>query len=337
MQIEQAARQCAKLRLAISGPSGSGKTYSALHVAKGLVSSWDKICIIDTENGSAHMYAAFGPYRVLALSAPYTPERYIEALHIAIAAGFEVVILDGISQEWSGEGGILDLQGKLADTKYRGNSWSAWREVTPRHNALVEAIQQSSAHVIATLRVKTEYLQTEEFGKKQIKKVGLAPIQRENVEYEFDLVFDLSAEHLAYASKDRTGLFDGRSLKLTSEVGHTLRHWLSPVPAVSAPPVEVAVPAGIAKITATPATSTTPTTSSAPGEYVLQATEIVRTSQGQEFAKVTLSCGSEVSSVWARDLTLTELLPGTVLLAELKKNKGSLYIESYQVRKEAAA
>ncbi len=332
MEIQQAARQRAKLRLAIAGPSGSGKTYSSLLVAAGLA-KWEKICVIDTENGSAHMYAGMGPYSVLGLFAPYTPERYIEALHAALRAGFEVVILDGISQEWSGEGGILDLQGKLADTKYRGNSWSAWREVTPRHNALVEAIQQSSAHVIATLRVKTEYIQTEEFGKKQIKKVGLAPIQRENVEYEFDLVFDLSADHLAYASKDRTGLFDGRSLKITTEVGQALLQWLNPVAAVPAPPAEVAIPASVVKSIAIPTASTTP---SASGEYVLQAAEIVRTSQGQEFVKVTLACGNEISSVWAKDLTLAELQPGTVLLAELKKNKGSLYVDSYQVRKGAA-
>ena len=333
MEIQQAARQCAKLRLAIAGPSGSGKTYSALLVAGGLA-KWEKICIVDTENGSAHLYASLGPYRVLGLAAPYTPERYIEALQAALKAGFEVVVIDGISQEWSGEGGILDLQGKLADTKYRGNSWSAWREVTPRHNALVEAIQQSSAHVIATLRVKTEYVQTEEFGKKQIKKVGLAPIQRENVEYEFDLVFDLSADHLACASKDRTGLFDGRSLKLTTDVGRTLWQWLNPgtvAAAMQMPPVEVLVPAGTARLS--PAPAVTPTS----GEFVLQASEIVRTSQGQEYVKVTLSSGDEVSSVWAKDLALAELPPGTVLLTELKKNKGTLYVESYQVRKGAAA
>ena len=148
MLIQPAERKSAKLRMAITGPSGSGKTFSALLLSRGLVDGnkadkFEKVCLIDTESGSGHLYADLGPYRVLTLAAPYSPERYIEALRTAEKAGFEVIIIDSLSAEWSGEGGILDLQGKLADTKYRGNSWSAWREVTPRHNALIEAMENT--------------------------------------------------------------------------------------------------------------------------------------------------------------------------------------------------
>ena len=169
MEFKPAQRKRAKLRLAIAGPSGSGKSYSALVVASG-IAPWSKIAVIDSENGSAELYAHLGGYSVLTIEAPYDPQKYINAIHIAEQSGFEVIIIDSLSHAWNGEGGILDQQGKVADAKYKGNSWAAWRECTPKHNALVEAMLKSSCHIIATMRSKTEYAQVTENGKTGINR-----------------------------------------------------------------------------------------------------------------------------------------------------------------------
>ena len=343
MQIQPAERKSAKLRMALTGPSGSGKTYSALLLSRGLVDSWEKILLIDTENGSGHLYAALGPYHVLGLAAPFSPERYIEAIQTAIKAGFEVIIIDSLTPEWTGDGGILDVQGKLADTKYRGNSWSAWREVTPKHNALIEAMQQSPAHMIATLRVKVEYLQSDENGKKKIQKIGTAPVQREGLEHEFDLVFDLNAEHLAYASKDRTSLFDGQSLRLSEEVGQSMRKWLNPqlqvekgaegtVSEVKRSSRKVAekettlkpVPPAVAAVPVSPSPAVAE-------EYVLLSAEKVRAPKGQEYVKLVLSLDGRHYTVWGQEALLATLKPGTILKAALKQNKGIYYIDDYEI------
>lgn len=226
MGFKKAKRSKAKLRLAIAGPSGAGKTYSSLLVASGICPI-EKVAVIDTESGSADLYADLGEYSTLTLQPPYTPKKYIDAIHEAEHAGFELVILDSLSHAWSGEGGLLDQQGKAADSKYRGNSWAAWREITPLHNQLVETILHSKLHVIATMRSKTEYMQVDNGGKKKIEKVGMAPIQRDGIEYEFTTVFDLSQNHIATVSKDRTKLFDGQYFIPTKECGQALLNWLN--------------------------------------------------------------------------------------------------------------
>lgn len=234
--FQKAVRQAAKLRLALSGPSGSGKTYSALLIASGIV-SMDKVAVIDTESGSANLYANLGGYSTLTLSPPYTPQKYMDAIHAAEQEGFELIVIDSLSHAWNGEGGILDQQGKAADSKYRGNSWAAWREFTPIYNQLVETILHSQCHIIATMRSKTEYMQDESSGKKRIVKVGAAPIQRDGIEYEFTVVFDLSIDHVASVSKDRTRLFDGQYFTPTQDVGKALYGWLASGATAAAAPV----------------------------------------------------------------------------------------------------
>lgn len=220
--FQQAVRQVAKLRLALSGPSGSGKTYSALLIASGIV-PMEKVAVIDTENGSANLYANLGTYSVLTLHPPYTPKKYIEAIHAAEQEGFELVIIDSLSHSWNGEGGLLEQKDKATDAKYKGNSWAAWREVTPEYNKLIETMLNSPCHIIATMRAKTEYMQDDSSGRKRIVKVGAAPIQRDGIEYEFTVVFDLSIDHMATVNKDRTRLFDGQYFVPTPDVGKTLK------------------------------------------------------------------------------------------------------------------
>lgn len=225
MQIRKAERKKAKLRLGISAPSGAGKTYSSLLMAYGITGDWEKVGLIDTENGSGDLYANLGDYMVLPLEAPYTPDRYVQAIKAFEEAGAEVIIIDSLSHAWSGEGGALDIQGAAAQKS--GNGYAAWREVTPKHNALVNAILQSKAHVIATMRSKTEYVQEkDDKGKTTIRKVGLAPIQRDGMEYEFTVMMDVSIDHMASTTKDRTQLFDGQYFKPGTDIGKRLSEWL---------------------------------------------------------------------------------------------------------------
>lgn len=222
MEIRKAERRKAKLRLGITGPAGSGKTYGALQVAFGL---GGKIVLIDTENGSGDLYAELGDYDVCTLEAPYSVQKYLEAINLCEKSGYNVIIIDSLSHAWAGAGGLLDMQGHLADSM---NSFSAWRKVTPLHNRLIDAMLSSKCHIIATMRSKTDYIQAEnERGRTEIKKVGLAPVQRDGMEYEFGLVFDLSMNHMATVSKDRTGLFDGKVFMLTTETGEALKDWLN--------------------------------------------------------------------------------------------------------------
>src|SRR6476661_4204777 len=224
-EIPRATKRRAKLRLGMSGPAGSGKTYSALLIAGGL---GGRIGLIDTEHGSGDLYADLLPdgYDVLQLTPPFTPARYIEAIHALEDAGVQTIIVDSLTHAWTGEGGSLDRQGKIADKS--GNSWQAWRQVTPEHNALVEALLQSPCHIIATMRAKTDYVQEkdERTGKQIVRKIGLAPIMRDGIEYEFTTFFELDVHHMAFAGKDRTRLFDGTIFKPEIETGRMLLGWL---------------------------------------------------------------------------------------------------------------
>ena len=224
MQLQKATRKKVKLRLNISAPSGAGKTYSALLMAKGLVENWTKIAVIDTENGSASLYEHLGPFNVIDLHPPFTPERYIQAIDTCLAAGMDCIIIDSSTHEWSGAGGCLEANDKLAAAKYRGNTWSAWSDTTPRHDAFVNKVLQCPAHVITCTRSKMETVMTDD---KKVKKVGMKDIQREGWEYELTVSLNIDRDtHTAVASKDRTELFDGKPpFVITEETGKTIREW----------------------------------------------------------------------------------------------------------------
>ena len=223
--FRKAERRKAKLRLAITGPAGSGKTYGALTLAQGLGS---KIAMIDTENGSGDLYADLCDYDVETLTAPYSIQKYLAAIHEAEAAGYDVLIIDSLSHAWSGEGGLLDVHSQIARSMKSGNTYAAWNQITPMHNRLIETILASSCHIIGTMRSKTDYAQFQnDRGKTEIRKVGLAPIQRDGMDYEFTVVFDLGMEHTVTVSKDRTGLFDRQFFTITQDTGRILKDWLN--------------------------------------------------------------------------------------------------------------
>ncbi len=222
--FRKAERRKAKLRLAITGPAGSGKTYGALILAQGL---GGRIAMIDTENGSGDLYANLCDYDVETLTAPYSIQKYLAAIHEAEQEGYDVLIIDSLSHAWAGEGGLLDVHNQLTRSSKSGNSYAAWNQITPMHNRLIETMLESSCHIIGTMRSKTDYLQTQnDRGRMEIRKVGLAPVQRDGMDYEFTVVFDLGMDHNVTISKDRTGLFDGQVFTITQDTGRTLRRWL---------------------------------------------------------------------------------------------------------------
>lgn len=226
MQFQKAERKKSKLRLALTGPSGSGKTYGALLTAKGI---GGRIAVIDTEKGSASLYSDIVDFDVLELSAPYTPERYRQAVQLAVNNGFNVIIIDSITHEWSGAGGCLELNDEIAKAKFKGNTWSAWSETKARHRALIDDLLACPAHIIVTMRSKTETTQAEVNGRKQVQKLGMKAEQNDGIEYEFTTVLDLIHDgNFAQPSKDRTGLFppNGNPFRLSVETGQKLVEWL---------------------------------------------------------------------------------------------------------------
>lgn len=232
MAFQKAERRRAKARILIEGPSGSGKSYGALLLAKGIGGRW---AAIDTEHGSLSMYANLLDFDVMELSAPFSPKRYVEAIKEAEEAGYDGIIIDSITHEWSGEGGIMDILDKTPAPG--GNSFGRWAVVTPLHNRFIEAMLQAGLHVIATTRSKTEWAIEE----KKPVKLGTAPQQRDGIDYEFTVVFSVQTDnHVASVTKDRTAQFDGYLEKISAKTGKAIVDWLEsgaePAPAAAPEP-----------------------------------------------------------------------------------------------------
>lgn len=227
--VKKAKREKIFPKLALMGPSGSGKTYSALRVATGMAEEIKKetgkdarILMLNTEQSRGQYYADEFDYDIIDLDAPHNPERYVEAINFAVDEGYDVLIIDSSSHEWEGEGGCLDLQ------QQAGGTYQAWKKITPRHNAFINAIADSPIHIIATMRGKDQYEMTQdERGKKSVQKLGMGAKQREGFEYEFTVTFLLDQKtNLAEQQKDNTHLFSGRSgVILSEDHGRKIIQW----------------------------------------------------------------------------------------------------------------
>lgn len=224
MELKKASRKKVKIKIGINGPSGSGKTMGALKIAKGLCGDWKKVGVIDTENGSASLYEHLGDFLTLDLEAPFSPERYIEAIQACERAGMEVCVIDSGTQEWSGIGGYNDLTDQLAAASFKGNNWSARSKTMPRHRKFIDYILQSKMHVIVCNRSKVETVMGDD---KKVKKVGMKEIQDGEFEYEMSIVFSLDRDtHTAIPSKDRTEVFEGKDIfVITEETGKKILEW----------------------------------------------------------------------------------------------------------------
>ena len=231
--FQTVTRKKSKVRLALVGPSGSGKTLSALYLAYGITGDWSKIALIDTEHERGRFYAQredlnTGEFLYASLTPPYSPERYIELVNEAQSAVGKdgVIIIDSFSHAWDNEGGVLDIKDKIVSTTNM-NDYTAWNEAGRVQNNLVNSILSVDCHTIVTMRTKMAYtLEQNEKGKMVPVKLGLAPIQRDNTEYEFDIVLQINRQHIASASKDTTFLDDWSGV-ITPELGNQLSDWLN--------------------------------------------------------------------------------------------------------------
>jgi hypothetical protein len=240
LQFSRATKKQLHLRMALAGPPGSGKTYSALNVAKFLPGP---IAVIDTESRSASKYADLFEFDVLELD-HHAPQAYVAAIHAAAAAGYQTLIIDSLSHAWMGNDGALEQVDRIAANAK--NSFQAWGQVTPAHNEMLRAILAAPMHVIATMRSKMAYVvEPNERGQQVPRKVGLQPVQRDGVEFEFDVVGDLNQDNILTVTKSRCPAMSGRSFRRPGrEVAEELTKWLTrgeivhvnePAPAPPAP------------------------------------------------------------------------------------------------------
>jgi len=240
--IKRAERQRQKFRLAIAAPSGAGKTYTAIAIALTL---GKRVLVIDTERGSASLYADEWPgsqFDVIELDS-YSPRYYIEAMKIAGTEGYDAVVIDSLSHAWSGAGGALDMVDEAMVKSKSNNKFTAWREITPLHNELVDTMLQSPFHLIATMRSKTEYVLEDRNGKKVPRKVGMAPIQRDGMEYEFTMFGEMDLDHNLIISKSRITKLDGAVVnKPGAAFAGSLLDWLATGSEVLRPATAVAPP-----------------------------------------------------------------------------------------------
>ena len=217
----KAKRSDSYIKLALTGPTGAGKTYSALRLAQGL-SPEASIAVIDTENRSSRLYADRFNFDATDIQPPFTTDKFVNALDEAVNSGYQVVILDSASHLWEG---ILEYKNQL--DKRGGNSFTNWNHANDYFKKALNSLLQSPIHVIACMRSKMDYVVEENSkGKSVPRKVGLAPIMRDGIEYEFTLVLDIDNSHQAKASKDRTGLFGEHIFQITEDTGDTIKSWL---------------------------------------------------------------------------------------------------------------
>lgn len=245
----RATKEQAKLRLALCGTAGTGKTYSALAIATEFVPG-GRIALIDTERGSASLYADRFTFDTLNLDT-HSPETYVDAIQAAEREGYDVIIVDSLSHAWAGRDGALEQVDKIAKRSQSGNTFTAWRDVTPKHNRLIDAIISVRAHMIATMRSKTEWvLEENEKGKKTPRRVGMEPVMRAGVEYEFTVVGDINLDHQLVITKTRcSALADAVIDKPGAQLARTLREWLGtgaapaprPIPVAASEPVTAAL------------------------------------------------------------------------------------------------
>lgn len=205
--FKKAVKTQIKARIGLVGPAGSGKTLTALIIASAL---GERIAVIDSEHSSALRYADRFNFDHMDLTS-FNPKNYISAMREAENSEYDVIIMDGISQAWQGKDGVLEQVDRITASSKSGNAFTTgWRTMTPEHNNFIESMLSCKTHLIVTMRSKTEYVIEEINGKKQPRKIGMAPVQREGMDYEFDVVCDMDWENNLIVSKTRCSELKGK-------------------------------------------------------------------------------------------------------------------------------
>jgi hypothetical protein len=227
--FERAVKRNAKLRFAICGPAGGGKTYSLLELAKNLAGG-GKVAVIDTEHGSASKYADLFEFDVVEPST-FDPRELVKTIDAAVEGGYAVIVVDSLSHYWMGKGGELDMVDAAAKRSSSGNTFAAWKNVTPYHQALVDKILSAKIHVLVSMRTKTEWVIEEVNGKRSPRKIGLAPVMRDGIEFEFDVCGEIDQDNTLTITKSRCPKLSGASINRPgAEMADTLREWLQGAP-----------------------------------------------------------------------------------------------------------
>lgn len=235
MTFKKAVKYGSKLRLALAGPSGAGKTFTALTLASALAGG-KPVAVIDTERGSASKYALTKDgqgfdFDVMELT-NYHPQNYINAIHEAEQAGYAVLVIDSLTHAWNSIGGVLEIVDNAAKKSQSKNTFNAWGEGTKIQNQLIDAITRSNMHIICTMRSKTEYVIEQINGKNMPRKIGMAPIQRQDIEYEYDVYAEMTIENTMLVQKSRCSELSGAVIeKPGAEVAAILDAWLAGDPA----------------------------------------------------------------------------------------------------------
>lgn len=199
LQFKKAVKFNSKLRLAISGPAKSGKTFSALSIATAI---GGRIALIDTEHSSAAKYADLFDFDTLSLKS-FSMQDYEQAIRAAVKAGYDILIIDSLSHAWAGMNGALEMVDKQEGNKFT----SGWKTVSPLWSKFIDTILAADLHVIGTLRVKTDYIIeiVTVKGREQSvpRKVGMAPIFRQDADYEFDVMLEMNLDHIGMVTSSR--------------------------------------------------------------------------------------------------------------------------------------
>ena len=203
-----AIRENVWLIIGLAGSSGSGKTYTAMRLASGIAG--DKpFAVIDTEAGRAKHYADLFRFDHGDLTAPFRPAAYAEAIKAAEEAGYPVIVVDSMSHEHAGEGGLLDWHeeelDRMAGNDYRKRDacdMAAWIKPKMEHKRMVQKLLQVRAHLILCFRAEERIEMVREGGKmKIVPKASLTglngwiPVCEKSLPFELTCSFLLTPDH----------------------------------------------------------------------------------------------------------------------------------------------
>lgn len=253
--FRKAVREDVGLIIGLIGPSGGGKTFTAMRLASGMAGG-SKFCVIDTEAGRAKHYADQFKFDHGDLKPPFRPSHYADAIHAADAQGYKVIVVDSMSHEWAGEGGILDWQEDELD-RMAGDDWkkreackmAAWIKPKMQHKQMVQRLLQVRAHLILCFRAEEKVaMERDEKGKIQIIPKGWMPICEKNLPYELTVSMLLTPDRPGFPNpiklqEQHKALFP-LDRPINEETGQRIAAWAGRAPVKESEPAQSPTAAG---------------------------------------------------------------------------------------------